>query len=67
LSNSIVGLIAVLYAGQLPSQHLASYAAAALGGGAIGTAIGLRWFSQAATRFVLAAILLAAGIQLLGF
>jgi hypothetical protein len=67
LLNSIVGLMAVLYAGQFPSTHLASYAAGALGGAIAGTAIGLRWFSQATTRYVLAAILLAAGLQLLIF
>jgi uncharacterized protein len=67
LSNSIVGLIAVLYAGQFPSPHFALYAGAALAGAIAGTAIGLRWFSQAATRYVLAAILLAAGVQLLIF
>lgn len=65
LSNSIVGLMAVLYARQLPSPHLALYAAGALGGAIAGTAIGLKWFSQATTRFVLAAILLAAGFELL--
>jgi uncharacterized membrane protein YfcA len=67
LANSIVGLTAVLYAGQWPSPHLALYAAGALGGAIAGTAIGLKWFSQAATRYVLAAILLAAGVQLLVF
>ncbi len=67
LANSMVGLAAVLYAGQWPSPHLALYAAGALGGAIAGTAIGLKWFSQAATRYVLAAILLAAGVQLLVF
>jgi uncharacterized membrane protein YfcA len=67
LSNSIVGLMAVLYAGQTPSPHLALYAAGALGGAIAGTAIGLKWFSQGTTRYVLAAILLAAGVQLLVF
>jgi uncharacterized protein len=67
LANSIVGLMAVLYAGQFPSPHFALYAAGALGGAIAGTAIGLTWFSQAATRYVLAAILLAAGVQLLVF
>ena len=38
-----------------------------LGWSLLGTVIGLRWLSQAATRYVLAAILLAAGIQLLRF
>src|SRR6185437_6965365 len=67
LANSAVGLIAVLYAGQLPSPHLVLYTAGALGGAIAGTAIGLKWFSQATTRYVLAAILLAAGVQLLVF
>jgi hypothetical protein len=67
LANSAVGLVGVLLAGQLPSSHFGLYALAALCGAALGTAIGLRWLGQAATRFVLAAILLAAGIQLLLF
>jgi len=67
LANSIVGLMAVLYAGQFPSPHFALYATAALGGAIAGTAVGLKWFSQATTRYVLAAILLAAGVQLLIF
>lgn len=67
LANSIVGLLAVLYAGQFPSPRFALYAATALGGTIAGTAIGLRWFSEATTRYVLATILLAAGVQLLGF
>jgi hypothetical protein len=67
LANSAVGLIGVLFAGQFPSPHFWLYAAIALGGAVVGTAIGLRWLSQAATRFVLAGILLAAGIQLLFF
>jgi uncharacterized membrane protein YfcA len=65
LLNSIVGLVGVLLAGQLPSSSLAWYAAAALGGAVIGTAIGLKFLSQAATRYVLAVILLAAGLELL--
>jgi uncharacterized protein len=67
LANSAVGLVGVLFSGQLPSPHFGIYAAAALGGAIVGTAIGLRWLGQAATRFILAAILLAAGIQLLFF
>jgi hypothetical protein len=67
LANSIVGLTAVLYAGQLPSPHFALYATAALAGAIAGTAIGLKWFSQGTTRYVLAAILLGAGAQLLIF
>ena len=65
LLNSIVGLIGVLFAGQLPSPSFAWYAAAALGGAAVGTAIGLKFLSQTATRYVLAVILLAAGLELL--
>jgi uncharacterized membrane protein YfcA len=67
LLNSMVGLVGVLFAGQLPSSYFAWYAAAALGGAIIGTTVGLRWLSQTATRYVLAAILLAAGVQLLCF
>jgi uncharacterized membrane protein YfcA len=40
---------------------------AALAGAVIGTIVGLRWLSQTTTRFMLAAILEAAGIQLLFF
>jgi uncharacterized membrane protein YfcA len=67
LANSAVGLVGVLFGGQFPSSHFGLYALAALCGAVLGTAIGLRWLGQAATRFVLAAILLAAGIQLVLF
>ena len=67
LANSAVSLVGVLFAGLLPSSHVGLYALAALCGAVLGTTIGLRWLGQAATRFVLAAILLAAGIQLLLF
>ena len=67
LANSAVGLVGVLLAGQLPSSHFGLYALAALGGAIVGTALGLRWLGQAATRFFLAVILMAAGIQLLFF
>ena len=63
LANSSVGLIGALLAGQLPSPHFIQYAVAALAGAIVGTAIGLRWLGQALTRFILAAILLAAGTQ----
>ena len=43
------------------------YAIAALAGAMIGTTIGLRWLSQTVTRYVLAAILATAGLQLLFF
>lgn len=65
LANSIVGLAGALFSGQSPSPHFGLYALAALGGAVVGTAIGLRWLSQVATRLILAAILLAAGAQLL--
>jgi uncharacterized membrane protein YeaQ/YmgE (transglycosylase-associated protein family) len=41
------------------------YSIAALVGAVIGTAIGRRWMSERGTRYVLAAILLFAGIRLL--
>jgi len=65
LANSIVGLIGALFSGQSPALHFGFYAVAALGGAIVGTAIGLRWLSQGATRLVLGAILFAAGVQLL--
>jgi uncharacterized membrane protein YfcA len=65
LLNSFVGLVGALFVGQLPSSSFAWYAAAALGGAVVGTAIGLKFLSQAATRYVLAVILLAAGLELL--
>jgi hypothetical protein len=54
---------------RIVSPSLVSWpdAAAALGGAIAGTAIGLRWLSQTATRFALTGILLAAGIQLVFF
>ena len=64
LANSTVGLVGVLFAGQVPSLHLGSYAIAALGGSITGTAIGLKWLGQTATRFILAGVLFAAGIQM---
>jgi uncharacterized membrane protein YfcA len=67
LANSAVGLIGVVLAGQSPSSGFGLYAMAALGGAILGTAIGLKWLGQAATRLVLAVILLAAGIQLVFF
>lgn len=67
LANSAVGLVGVVLAGQFPSSHFVLYAIAALGGAIVGTAIGLRWLSQASTRLVLAGILFAAGIRLVFF
>jgi uncharacterized protein len=67
LANSAVGLAAVLFSGQQPSSYSGFYALAALAGAIVGTAIGLRWLSEVATRFMLAGILFAAGIQLVFF
>jgi hypothetical protein len=67
LANSAAGLAAVMITGQTPSPVTPVYAIAALAGAVIGTAIGLRWLSQSVTRYVLAAILAAAGLQLLFF
>jgi uncharacterized membrane protein YfcA len=67
LANSAVGLVGALLAKQSPSDQLGLFAVAALGGAIIGTAIGLRWLGQTATRSILACILVAAGIQLLFF
>jgi uncharacterized membrane protein YfcA len=67
LANSAVGLAAAIYAGQAPTIDTGLYAFAALAGASIGTTVGLRWLSQTMTRYVLAVILGAAGIQLLSF
>ncbi|WP_336492243.1 hypothetical protein [Methylobacterium nigriterrae] len=65
LANSLVALVGVLAVGQRPAAGSAIYAGAALLGAVLGTAIGLRWLSQAATRYILALILLLAGGRLL--
>jgi len=65
LANSVVGLIGVLYAGQVPSTGTSLYAVGALAGAIAGTVVALRWLSQTATRNVLALVLASAGIQLL--
>ena len=67
LANSMAGLVGVLFAGQRPSTQFGLYAVATLVGAVIGSAIGLRLLGETATRFVLAAILLAAGVQLIAF
>jgi uncharacterized protein len=64
LANSIVGLAGAMYVGQAPTAATWLYAVAALVGAIIGTGIGLRWLSQTATRYTLAVVLGAAGIQL---
>jgi uncharacterized membrane protein YfcA len=67
LASSVVGLAGAMYAGQTPTADTWLFALAALEGAMIGTIVGLRMLSQTMTRYVLAAILCAAGIQLLFF
>ncbi|OPY94292.1 brp/Blh family beta-carotene 15,15'-monooxygenase [Bradyrhizobium sacchari] len=64
LANSTVGFVGALFTGQFPSPNLALYAIAALAGAVAGTVIGLKWLSQTGTKFILVAVLLVAGIQL---
>ncbi|MCC8941051.1 sulfite exporter TauE/SafE family protein [Bradyrhizobium sp. Arg62] len=64
LANSTVGFVGALFTGQFPSSDLGLYAIFALGGAVAGTVIGLKWLSQTAIRFILVAVLLVAGIQL---
>jgi uncharacterized protein len=65
LANSMLGIAGAYLAGQRHAPGVEIYAVAALVGAIFGTIIGLRWLSEWATRAVLAAILLFAGIQLL--
>ena len=65
LCNSIVGLAGAWLSGQRFAASLPLYAISVLGGAIIGTATGLRWMSERATRYVLAAILLFAGLRLI--
>jgi uncharacterized protein len=65
LCNSVLGLAGALLAGQRPAAGTGLYAVGALAGAMLGTAVGLRWMSDKATRYVLAAILLFAGVRLL--
>jgi uncharacterized membrane protein YfcA len=67
LANSIVGLAGAIFVGQAPTAQTWLYAIAAFTGAVIGGSIGLRWLSQTMIRYTLAAILGAAGIQLLFF
>jgi uncharacterized protein len=64
LCNSIVGLLAVLVAGQRIAPGAPLYSAAATVGAGIGAAIGVRWMSERATRYVLTLILLFAGVRM---
>ncbi len=65
LANSTIGLAGALLAGQRIADGVEIYALASLVGAVIGTAIGLRWMSQAATRCILASILVFAGLRML--
>ncbi|OAF13150.1 sulfite exporter TauE/SafE family protein [Bradyrhizobium neotropicale] len=65
--NSAVGLVGAIYVGQLPSPQTWLYALGAFAGAMIGTTVGLRWLSEKTTRYVLAAVLGAAAIQLIAF
>jgi uncharacterized membrane protein YfcA len=67
LANSVVGLAGAMFAGQTLAADTWLFALAAIGGAMIGTIVGLRWWSQTMTRYVLAIILAAAGVQLLFF
>jgi uncharacterized protein len=67
LTNSIVGLAGAMYVGQAPTAQTWVYALAAFAGAVLGTSVGLHWLSQTMTRYTLAAILGAAGLQLLFF
>jgi uncharacterized membrane protein YfcA len=67
VANSIMGLVGAISAGQVPAHETWLYALAALIGAMIGTVVGIRWLSQAMTRYALAAILGTAGLQLMLF
>jgi uncharacterized membrane protein YfcA len=67
LANSVVGLVGALYVGRVPSTQTWLYALGASAGAVIGATVGLRWLSQTTTRYVLAAILAFAGVQLAAF
>jgi hypothetical protein len=58
-------LAGILLAGQKLAPSTLLYSHGAFAGAVTGTAIGLRWMAERGTRYVLAAILLFAGIRLL--
>jgi len=64
LSNSVVGLAGVLVSGQSASPLTSLYAAAALAGAVIGSAVARRSMSERSTRLALAALLAFAGLRL---
>jgi uncharacterized membrane protein YfcA len=65
LCNSIVGLAGAWLSGQRFAASLPLYAISVFAGAIIGAATGLRWMSERSTRYVLAAILLFAGLRLI--
>jgi uncharacterized membrane protein YfcA len=65
LCNSGLALVGVLISGKRTAPGTLVYAFAALAGAMVGTVVGRRWMSERATRLVLAAILLGAGLRLL--
>jgi uncharacterized membrane protein YfcA len=65
LCNSVVGLIGARLVGQTLAPGTLLYSVGALAGAVAGTAIGLRRMSERTTRYVLAIILLFAGVRLL--
>jgi uncharacterized membrane protein YfcA len=65
LCNSIAGLLGVSVAGQTLAPGTLFYSVGAFIGAIIGTAISRHWMSERSTRYVLAAILFFAGIDLL--
>lgn len=64
LANSVLGLAGVLASGQHVPPDGVVLAPAALLGAAVGTWVGLRFMSEQSTRWMLAAILVFAGIRL---
>lgn len=65
LCNSVVGLLGAVLAGQRLAADTALFSAGALTGALLGSVIGLRWMSERATRYVLATVLMFAGLRLL--
>jgi len=65
LANSVAGLAGVVFAGQRLSVAVFPLMLAALVGSITGTVIGLRWCSETAIRWVLAAALALAGAELM--
>lgn len=64
LCNSVVALLGTLITGDKVASGALLYAVSAITGAFVGTAIGLRWMSERATRYVLALILLFAGMRM---